>query len=325
MTSVFFSYSHKDEELRDQLEVHLAMLKRQGFIEAWHDRRIPAGDNLDDAISEKLEEADIILLLVSPDFLASEYCYAVEMERAMERHRAGEARVIPVILRRSDWHDAPFGKLNATPPDGKPIRSYADLDEAFHDVTKAIKAALPKKAAAEPVRDRVAPPAPPAVRFAGGEPQAMPGPRTSNLRLAKSFTDADKDHFLDESFIFIRHFFRNSLDELKARNAGIDTSYREIDANRFSAIIYKEGKAVARGSIRLNGNSFGTGIFYSNSDRDNSFNEQLNVEADDHALFLRSLMRHSMGGQRDTKLTSEGAAEHLWSMLIEHLQGYNHN
>src|SRR5213080_3948433 len=107
MVAVFFSYSHKDEDLRDQLETHLAMLKRQGVISAWHDRRLIAGSDIDTGITEELEGADIILLLVSPDFLASDYCYGVEMTRALERQAAGEARVIPVILRPCEWKQAP--------------------------------------------------------------------------------------------------------------------------------------------------------------------------------------------------------------------------
>ena len=142
MASVFFSYSHSDEPLRDRLEIHLAMLKRQGVIDVWHDRRLPPGDNIDLGISAQLEAADLILLLVSPDFLASPYCYGVEMSRAIERHSLGEARVLPVILRPCDWHTAPFGKLLATPKDGKPITKHADLDEAFLEITNAIKAAL---------------------------------------------------------------------------------------------------------------------------------------------------------------------------------------
>src|SRR5688572_26894423 len=94
-TVVFFSYYHKDEELRDRLETHLAMLKRDGTIETWHDRRITAGDEFAGVIDEQLEIADLILLLVSADFLNSRYCYDVELKRAMERHTAGEARVIP--------------------------------------------------------------------------------------------------------------------------------------------------------------------------------------------------------------------------------------
>ena len=90
--SIFFSYSHKDEALRDQLEVHLAMLKRQGVISTWHDRRLVAGDDVDTGIAKELNQADIILLLASPDFLASDYCYGVEVARALERHAAGQAR-----------------------------------------------------------------------------------------------------------------------------------------------------------------------------------------------------------------------------------------
>ncbi|SEF12284.1 TIR domain-containing protein [Rhizobiales bacterium GAS191] len=141
MTTVFFSYSHKDEELRDQLETHLATLKRQGVISTWHDRRLVAGDAIDAGISAELERADIVLLLVSPDFPASEYCYGVEMRRALERHHAGQARVVPVILRPCDWHPEPFGKLLAAPTDGKPVTKFADRDDAFLEIAKAIRAA----------------------------------------------------------------------------------------------------------------------------------------------------------------------------------------
>src|SRR4051794_23858837 len=108
LAKVFFSYSHVDETMRDQLEVQLSMLKRQGVIDTWHDRRIGAGQEIDGSISRNLEDSDIILLLVSPNFLASDYCYDKEMLCAMERHERGEAAVIPVILRACEWHHAPF-------------------------------------------------------------------------------------------------------------------------------------------------------------------------------------------------------------------------
>ena len=137
MVTVFFSYSHKDENLRDQLETHLAMLKRQGVISAWHDRRLIVGTEIDAGISQELERADIILLLVSPDFLASDFCYG----RALKRHAEGTARVIPVILRPCEWAHAPFGELLAAPKDGKPVTRWTDPDEAFLDITRAIRAA----------------------------------------------------------------------------------------------------------------------------------------------------------------------------------------
>jgi TIR domain len=141
---VFFSYSHKDQALRDQLEAHLSLLKNQGFISSWHDRKIIAGTEWAGEIDAHLNSAQIILLLISADFLASTYCYGIEVARAIERHNAGEAIVIPIILRPCDWHSAPFGKLQALPTDGKPVtgRSWHDLDEAFYDVATGIQKAV---------------------------------------------------------------------------------------------------------------------------------------------------------------------------------------
>ncbi len=139
MVKLFFSYSHKDTALRDQLETHLAMLKHQSIIETWHDAKIIVGDQLDLKINKHLNSADIVLFLVSPDFLASAYCYGIEVKRAMQLHRRGKLRVIPVILRACEWHEAPFGRLKAAPKDGKPIRSWSDRDRAFLDVAQSIR------------------------------------------------------------------------------------------------------------------------------------------------------------------------------------------
>jgi len=139
---VFFSYSHKDEELRNELEKHLAILKRQGVIASWHDRKIGAGDEWRGEIDERLNTAHIILLLISADFCNSDYCWDVEMNRAMERHKVREARVIPVILRACDWKNAPFGILQARPIDGKPVTSWPNRDEAFTNVAQGIREAV---------------------------------------------------------------------------------------------------------------------------------------------------------------------------------------
>ncbi len=140
--SVYFSYEHKDEGLRDELAVHLAILKRQGKILTWHDRQITAGRERKGEIDEKLNAADVILLLVSPTFVASDYCWDVELKRAIERHEAGEARVIPIILRPVDWSDAPFARLQALPTDGKPVTTWSNRDEAFLTVAKGLRAAI---------------------------------------------------------------------------------------------------------------------------------------------------------------------------------------
>jgi hypothetical protein len=136
---VFCSYSHKDEVLWKELVTHLVLLQRQGIIRTWYDRKISAGTEWEKEIHEHLESAGIILLLVSADFLASDYCYALEMQRAMERHEARKARVIPIILRAVDWREAPFAKLQALPKNGKPVTSWSNRDEAFTDIAQGIK------------------------------------------------------------------------------------------------------------------------------------------------------------------------------------------
>lgn len=140
--TVFFSYSHKDEDLRDELATHLSMLKRKNIIEDWHDRQITAGSDWANAISANLDTADIVLLLVSANFLASDYCYDKEMTRAMERNASGVAIVIPIILKPCDWHDAPFGKLQALPKNTKPVTTWDNRDEAFLDIAQGIRVAV---------------------------------------------------------------------------------------------------------------------------------------------------------------------------------------
>ena len=139
---VFFSYSHEDETLRSELEKYLSNLKRQRSFVGWHDGEIGAGNEWDQEIKEHINKADIILLLVSQDFIASDYCYKEEMTRALERHKAGQARVIPIILRPSDWKVTPIGELQALPTHAKPITTWANHDEAFLDTVRGIQRAI---------------------------------------------------------------------------------------------------------------------------------------------------------------------------------------
>ena len=136
---LFFSYSHRDEKLRDELEKYLSQLKRQGLIKGWHDRQITASSEWAGEIDAHLDTADVILLLISADFLASDYCYDVEMTRAMQRHAEGKARVVPIILRECDWQASPFAKLQALPKDAKPITAWPNRAQAFTDVSKGLR------------------------------------------------------------------------------------------------------------------------------------------------------------------------------------------
>ena len=136
---IFISYSRVDQALKNELVKHLEPLKRVNLVEAWNDGVLQAGDEWEEEIFAQLEEADIILLLVSIDFINSEFCYDVELERALERHAEGSAVVIPIIIRSCHWQQTPFSKLQALPKDAKAITSWPDRDEAFTNVTEGIR------------------------------------------------------------------------------------------------------------------------------------------------------------------------------------------
>ena len=145
--SLFYSYAHEDETLRDELAGHLKILERRGLISAWHDRQIVPGQAWGQAIDKNLSNADLVLLLVSKDFIGSDYIWGVELAQAMQRQQAQECEVVPIIVRAvdidpTDYDDLPFLKLQALPPDLKPVTSWTNRDEAWTQVAKGLRATV---------------------------------------------------------------------------------------------------------------------------------------------------------------------------------------
>ena len=314
MPNLFFSYSHRDEELRNELEVHLSMLKRQGLLQAWHDRRIGAGKDIHKEISSEIETANIILLLVSANFLASDYCYEKEMERALQKDKDGSAKVIPVILHPCDWDSAPFGNLRATPKDGKPVSMFANRDEALAEIAKDIRSSI----------DELDLP------LEGGTNQdtllskdiGVSTPRSSNLRVKKNFTDQEVDEFLESSIKYISRYFDASLNELQSRNQNITTKFKRVDENCFTASIYDEGERVSACTVWSGGNqSFIGGILYCDgiTTSKNQYNESLSIENDGFSLHLKLMGMSHYGNNEKKELSQEGAAEYYWELLIRSL------
>ena len=131
---LFYCYAREDKSLRDELEKHLSWLKRRYQLTSWHDREILPGEEWEQAIDTHLNSAHLIFLLISPDFMASDYCYGKEMQRALERHKAGNCRVIPILLRPTYWEDAPFSSLQLLPTEARCITTWPNRDEAFREV-----------------------------------------------------------------------------------------------------------------------------------------------------------------------------------------------
>lgn len=137
--SIFYSYSHKDKAFQERLNTHLSVMKRQGLISPWHDRDILPGQEWSNEIDKHLKTAEVILILVSPDFMASDYCYTIEMEFAIQRHEAGEACIIPIILRPCDWKHSPLSRFHALPYQAKPVSKWTNRDDAFDDIAQGIR------------------------------------------------------------------------------------------------------------------------------------------------------------------------------------------
>ncbi len=166
---IFFSYSHEDKDLRDQLANHLKILERENLIECWHDRQIPPSTEWKRQIDHHLQQAQIILMLVSKDFFASDYIWEVEMKFAMERCRKGDANVIPVILRPCEWELSELGKLQAVPENRTPVTSWTDPEEAFRDIARKIRELVERSDGPRP--------------FVGAlQPFALEGPHSTSMR-----------------------------------------------------------------------------------------------------------------------------------------------
>jgi predicted GTPase len=135
----FISYSHKDDKYRLALETHLSLLKRQGLIQCWSDRVLRAGQPWEAEIDANLERAELVLLLISPDFLASDYCYERELRKALERHDRGLSILVPIVVRHSAWQSSPLAKFQALPHSAKPISAWSDQDAAWVSVVEGLR------------------------------------------------------------------------------------------------------------------------------------------------------------------------------------------
>jgi len=317
MVKVFFSYSHNDETNRNELEKHLAVLKRQGFIKTWYDRRILAGDALNNEIDQNLIESNLILLLVSPDFLASDYCYSKEMEKALEMRSEGHAKVIPIILEHCEWKQTPLKNLLACPRDGKPVSDYPNPNKAFNEITQEIRRVIESISEKQPESIKPVIKGDAVVSNSGSKLVVVDNIRSGNLRIKKDFTDYEKDSFKQDTFEYIAKYFNNSLNELKQRNPDITYMF-DKEANKFYATIYRSGSEITSCLIinRVGNDSWG-GITYSSNKSESGINSSLNVEDDGYSLFLVPML--NMTGSNDN-LSKKGAAEFYWSMLIEQLQ-----
>lgn len=303
----FISYSHRDEAKLERLHKHLAMLRRDGGISDWVDRKIKAGESIDRTISKELESCQIFLALVSPDFLASQYCYEREMSRAIERFEAGELVIVPVILEPCDWRASTLGQFKALPKDGKAVSEWANENTAFLDVVTELRRLVTPEGSS-PARSSGA--APPAEKL------------KTKYRVQRTFDEIDRANYRRSAYRTIKDYFERNISEINSVE-GIRALLEEIGPLAFTCTILNRMKhptgdasLTVRATPQRSG--FGMGdLYYSFQPHapENTANGGFNVESDDYELFLK---RNSFGSDgRDRKWIPDEAAHRLWEELLE--------
>ena len=303
----FISYSHKDDVALERLHTHMAVLRREGQLDAWFDREILAGGDLDAEIVEQLESCGLFLLLVSPDFLASDYCVDREMERALERHHAGEAQVVPIIVEPCDWKSTPLRRLKALPRDGKPISEWMNDNNAYIDVVKELRRVLEADemhltTASEKLAAR---------------PRRL-WPDTRRYRVKRDFDEIDRSDFREATFAVIRDYFERATGEIDAIE-DLRGRFVSLSAVSFTCTIVNRARerGTAHITVHCRGGNIGLGdIYYSFTENalPNTANGGLMIKADEYELFLSSSM---MGfGRPEERLTAEVAAGRLWEDFL---------
>lgn len=307
----FISYSHRDREAVDRLHTHLATLRREGLIDTWFDRRILPGDSIDDKITSELESCDIFLMMVSPDFLESDYCVDREMRRALERHDSGAARVVPIIIQPCDWMSSPLSELKVLPTDGKPISEWMNENSAYLDVVKELRRMLDV--------DQVTTMPEPRVFGSSSDPIR----KARRYRVKRDFDDIDRSDFRNHAFSLIREYFRSAIAEIDNID-DVRGRFEDISAKSYGCTVVNKALAGGRGTVHItvhcgDDGIFGFGDIYYSFEKHaptGHVNGSFSVNADEYELYLRAQLNFSFGTDHKERLTPEEVGKCIWDEFI---------
>ena len=310
-TTAFISYSHADDKSLERLHTHLAVLRRDGNLSAWYDHAILPGGHLDREIEAQLAKSELFLALVSPDYLASNYCYEKEFEHALKLADAGNLRIIPIILEPCDWLASPLSQFKALPKDGLPISEWKNQNNAFLNVTTGLRLLLDGKAE----RSK---------RESGtteGSSRSQPPSSNKRPKIKRDFDAIDKADFADKTYEIIKGYFNASCDELRATSDDLRAKFENMSSTAFTCTVVNRGKrnggeahiTVHNGKQRERGLGDITYVFarYAEINTANGF---ISVEADDYNLYLS--MHLGFTGDREAKYAPEQAAALLWNEFV---------
>ena len=233
----FISYSHQDSQMLDLFHKHLAQLQREELISTWTDREIFAGGSFNDEISVALENANLFIALLSPDYIASNYCYEKEFKRASEMQKQSKLIIIPIILEPCDWLNTPFKDFKALPLDGKPVSNWENKNTAFLNVIQNIRKLI----------DNINIPE---------IKQSKPIPKLSsiNYRVQKDFDSIEKMEFIDKSFNEIKEYLKRFIDEITQLD-NIKTRILTDNNKVFECLLVNRNKIATESHLKISINS----------------------------------------------------------------------
>ncbi len=306
----FISYSHRDEQYLERLKVHLTQAKRDGLISDWTDQEITTGSNLDNSIANVLLSSQLFIAIVSPDYIASNYCYEKEFSSALKMQEEGRLIIVPIIVEPCDWQNTPFGKLKAIPKDGKPISEYTNMNVAFLNVVDELR--------------RLIKLGPITINSEKNSIGSSENNVKRNYKVKKFFTEVDKVNFIEESFKKIVLYFKTSINEINdveniqakliKDNEAFFTcliSNRSNSQNCYLTVSLTNSKQMRSGDLQ-----------YSFSDRVNETSMNMSnlfkVEKDDYNLFWKRNDSYTFYRIDEAKqLNPTEIAEMIWNDFIE--------
>ncbi len=288
------------------------MLEREGLVTSFFDRNILAGGHLDSEIFAELDSSDAFLAMVSPDFLASNYCYAREMERAVELHGTGKLRIIPVIVEECDWKSSPLAKFKGLPKDAKAISTWENENAAYLSVITGLR---------EVAQKNPKPTSPTKISSPSGHESLDAAKPKPAYRLKRTFDKIDRLKFREEAFATIRKFFHSSASEIGEVD-GVKTLFRQIGDYSFTCTVINEafGRGVAHITVHMSTDRDGMGdIYWSNQENAprNTANGNWTIGNTDYDQHLEGGDYDHFSGDRKGGSTPKAAAEVMWNRFIE--------
>ena len=306
----FISYSHKDAEMLEMLHKHLTQLQRDGIISAWTDQEILPGGNVDQIISTSLETSDLFIALISPDYIASKYCYDQEFQKALKMQEQGNLIIIPIIIEPCDWLNTPFKKFKALPKDGKEISTWENRNTAFLDIIQNIRKLILSPTTSKNSQIELKSPSAPASR---------------NYRIQRDFDSIEKMEYVEKTFHEIKDFLKRFIDEiLQIDNIKARTL---IDTDRdFECLLVNRNKIATESRLRLSIGPDHERIYSSQSSKeqinytiDNSkrpSEKSFILAFDEYHLFWSNNNPYS-GSRNDKEIGSKLISEMIWNEWLE--------